>query len=61
MKFFFFIFLLSFYKVTSQTSSFDDNELKLAAVTNLVCNDVSKSITTVTRGKKGPKGSNISI
>jgi len=56
MKFFFFIFLLFIYKVTCQTSSCNENESKLAAVTNLVCNDVSKSITTVTRGKKGPKG-----
>ena len=61
MKFIFTIILLFIYKVTCQTSSCNENESKLAAVTNLVCNEVSKSFTTVTRGKKGHKGSNIGI
>ena len=55
------MFMLFLYKVTCQTSSCDDNESKLAAVTNLVCNDEPSSIQSVKRGKKGPKGNNTNI
>ena len=57
MKLFIIILIFVLREVNSQTTSCAENESKLAAVTNLVCNDVTSPITNVQRGKKGPKGS----
>ena len=51
--------MLLFHKATSQTCSCDDS--KLAAVTNLVCNGDTNYDTNAIRGKKGPKGNNVSF
>ena len=56
MKLFFIICMLFLHKATSQTSSCDANESKLAAVTDLVCSSDTSYNTNVKRGKKGPKG-----
>ena len=51
--------MLFFHKIKSQTCSCDDS--KLAAVTNLVCNGDTNYNTNAVRGKKGPKGDNVSF
>jgi len=57
MKFCFIILtLILLHEVATQTSSCDENESKLAAVTNLICNGVITPTTRVKKGKKGPKG-----
>ena len=48
MKLLTILFMIFVYEVTSQTTSCDDNESKLAAITKLIC----KTNTTTT----GPKG-----
>ena len=60
MKFCFIILTsILLHEVATQTSSCDENESKLAAVTNLVCNGVMSPTTSIQRGKKGPKGCTI--
>ena len=54
MKLGFIVFIFLLHDVTSQTCG--ESESKLAAVTNLVCNDVTMPVANIKRGKKGSKG-----
>ena len=48
MKLLTILFMIFVYEVTSQTTSCDDNESKLAAITKFICNN-----TTTANGPKG--------